>query len=504
MTRALSIMLVGLVFVLAAIVKLPSIADGAPNLEATYHVILTDRALAESPASEHHFLPTISLGKPQDKRLAWGATLPLSSGHYVYASFPIAGFLAPYLYFRVTGQEPGRLPLFQFTILLQAGVVLALMALLVRVLRAVNVPKDRIWPAAAAGALTQILACEAMLSYGPIYWTQQLYQLVLILGLLCLLEIVRRDARGCAVPLAALAVICFVGPWFEWTCLVFSAGILALFAWKGRQAPSYRRPALLIAGATALGIVLMIAHYAVFAGFNDTLRALARQGVTRSALAANPLKLAMGYGTSYGLLLPIGFAAAVLVWQRRARLPEPFIRIFLPILFLAAFPLLENLVVLQHAVRFSYDRLKFILPLAILIAYAMTLMGRRIWIAWALLAIAFAQNVWSYQHLLDARSGWAAVDVHNRRFAAAVGARTDLSCATIAMAGPARAYINLLFDRGIREQTHFADFRRVAEGTGGAGCGFVHLTAVRFGPDLPRFTQARIWRDGRWSEVVAR
>ncbi|RVT89318.1 hypothetical protein [Sphingomonas crocodyli] len=504
MTRIVSIALVAVIFILATVAKLPSIDEGAPNLEATYHVLLTDRALAESPASEHHFLPTITLGKPQDKYLRWGGTLPIASGHYIYTSFPIAGFLAPHAYFQLTGQSPSRWALFQFTILLHAAVVIALLVLLVHLLRAVDVPEDRIWPAAAAGALLQILACEAMLSYGPIYWTQQLYQLVLILGLICLLEIVQREARGCAVPLGVLAGLCCVGAWFEWTNAVFSAGIVVFFAWKAHRAPSYRRPALFIAVAAALGITLMIAHYVAYTGLFDTLRALAKQGVTRSVVRANPLRLVSGYATSYGLLLPIGAAAAMFVWRRRHSLPEPALRVGVPILFLAAFPLLENLVVIQHAIRFSYDRLKFILPLAILLAYVMTLLGRRIWIAWALLAVAFAQNVWTYQRLLDAQRGWAAVDAANRRFANAVGARAELPCAMIAMAGPVRAYTNLLFDRGISEQTDFAAFRPVAERTPGGGCGFVHLSAVRFGPDLPRFTRAYIWRDGRWSEVVAR
>lgn len=44
----------------------------APNMEASYHVILTMSALKESPIVNHWFLPTVSLGGTLDKNIPWG------------------------------------------------------------------------------------------------------------------------------------------------------------------------------------------------------------------------------------------------------------------------------------------------------------------------------------------------------------------------------------------------------------------------------------------------
>ena len=39
------------------------------NIDASYHVLLTVRALNETPASIHHFLPTVTLGRELDRFL---------------------------------------------------------------------------------------------------------------------------------------------------------------------------------------------------------------------------------------------------------------------------------------------------------------------------------------------------------------------------------------------------------------------------------------------------
>ena len=66
---------------------------GASNLEASYHVLLTMKALKASPAESHWFLPIVSLGNKLDKNISWGATVPTRKGDYIYTSFTPPGFL---------------------------------------------------------------------------------------------------------------------------------------------------------------------------------------------------------------------------------------------------------------------------------------------------------------------------------------------------------------------------------------------------------------------------
>ena len=85
--------------------RLPTWRDGtgAENLEASYHVVLTMEALDRTPVREHLLLPTVSLGQPQDKYVAWGAAVPNGAGDQIYTSFFPAGFLLPYAALKLAG-----------------------------------------------------------------------------------------------------------------------------------------------------------------------------------------------------------------------------------------------------------------------------------------------------------------------------------------------------------------------------------------------------------------
>jgi hypothetical protein len=66
---------------------------GAPGVEATYHVLWTARALTESDASAHLYLPTVTLNPDPENSISWGATVPTPGGAFIYTSFPPLGLL---------------------------------------------------------------------------------------------------------------------------------------------------------------------------------------------------------------------------------------------------------------------------------------------------------------------------------------------------------------------------------------------------------------------------
>ena len=57
------------------------------NSDATWHVLCTIEAYNETPASEHLFLPLVSLGTEQNKYIPWGACVQGKDGNYYYTSF---------------------------------------------------------------------------------------------------------------------------------------------------------------------------------------------------------------------------------------------------------------------------------------------------------------------------------------------------------------------------------------------------------------------------------
>ncbi|MCE9605548.1 MAG: hypothetical protein K8U03_11705 [Planctomycetia bacterium] len=93
---------------------------GTPNLEATYHALLTITALEENPAENHLFLPSVSLGNDLDKHISWGLTAPTKTGDYIYTSYTPPGFVAPYVVFHVLNLDVSRANLARFNFVLGA------------------------------------------------------------------------------------------------------------------------------------------------------------------------------------------------------------------------------------------------------------------------------------------------------------------------------------------------------------------------------------------------
>lgn len=71
------------------------------NFDATYHTLLTIKAYNATSISRHHFLPIVSLGNKNDKYITWRATIPDKYGNYYYISFPLGGFIIPWIFFKL-------------------------------------------------------------------------------------------------------------------------------------------------------------------------------------------------------------------------------------------------------------------------------------------------------------------------------------------------------------------------------------------------------------------
>ncbi|QJP16547.1 hypothetical protein G3545_24670 [Starkeya sp. ORNL1] len=478
---------------------------GAQNLEATYHALLTVTALGESPPSHHWLLPTVSLGRPGDKGIPWGGTIPTATGDYVYTSFQPAGFLAPYLTFKLLGIAPSveNLALFSASVGLVSS--LLLFALLYRLL--VYAGRDP-WlaaTAAAAGCIIGLFSREALQSFGVIYWVHELYQPVLIVSLYACFRYLKAEPAGtCGAWFVIL--MAFVGPMVEWTAYVFNAGLVLLLWFAVDERTASRRLAIRIVVATMLAGLITVLHFSLAAGLLPTLMAFARRFFNRSAMASgqagNPFA---EYALSYGLFLVViaALLLVLLLWHRTHRPIAKRERVLLLVFALAAIPLAENLLLLQHAMQFSFDRLKFIIPSAFIIAFGFA--AARFWLRAAIalgLVVASMQGYRAYRHDIDARSAWIAADTANRALAGEVARVIDPGCAVLVSSLKVRGYANLLFHRGIHEQLSLTDLPGLIEVS--RGCGGVFLDGEEAFVDLPRYTSATIIRaDGTTTRIEA-
>jgi hypothetical protein len=466
---------------------------GAQNLEASYHALLTVHALGESPPSHHWLLPTVTLGRPGDKAIPWGGTIPTASGDYVYTSFQPAGFLAPYLTFKLLGITPSVEHLALFSAGIGLVSALLLFALLYRLLTYAG--RDP-WPAATAamaGCIIGLFSREALQSFGVIYWVHELYQPVLIVSLYACFRYLAAEPAGTRGAWFVI-LMAFLGPLVEWTAYVFNAGTVLLLWFVVDERAASRRLAIRIVAATALAGLLTVLHFSLAAGVLPTLMAFARRFFNRSAMAsAHAGNSFAEYALSYGLFL-IVIAALLLVlllWHRTHRPIAKRERVLLMVFALAAIPLAENLLLLQHAMQFSFDRLKFIIPAAFIIAFGFA--AARFWLRAVIglgLILASMQGYRAYLGDIDARSSWTATDAANRALVAEVGRAIDPECAVLASPLKVRGYANLLFHRGIHEQLSLADLPGLIEVS--RGCGGIFLDGEEAFVDLPRYTRATI------------
>jgi hypothetical protein len=169
-------------------------------------------------------------------------------------------------------------------------------------------------------------------------------------------------------------------------------------------------------------------------------------------------------------------------------------------LLLSTAPLAENLLMMQHATQFSFDRFKFVVPASILLAIGFaraSARGRTVLAS--VLAVSCVHGVLSYERDLESFSRWRSMDSDNRTLARIVG-DLDGGCSVLSSNIVVRGYANLLFGRGIWEEKTVPETAALIEETGACQGLFIEGTSPF--PDLPRYSRVtRVRRDGS-AEVV--
>lgn len=427
-------------------------ASNSRNADAPYHVLLTSAAYDQTPASVHLYLPVVSLGAFQDKNIPWGGAIADQRGNYYYTSFPPLGFIAPHVFMEGAGLPKTLHSLMAFNLLLHAACT-AMIALLVwRMLQGALEPRRTIITALVA--VTYIMTTESLRSHGIHYWPHSLFQVVW-LGQLLLLHrwLARQSSRATVVGLLLLS---FVAPLVEWSAY-FANAALTLVLLASRTA--HNRPAYGLAfGVAALTAGALAAHLAWFSAVlgPDTLLEIVMSRGQQRSVAAAPLlsslhSLWLNYYDSFGHIVSLACmgALAMLTVLRRRSGPAPR-AIWLLMLFAAAVPAFENIVLISHAIEYTFDRLKVLVPLLILLAWTAASMPKwALSFAAAAWVVAVAGNLPTFRAEVS-RSSFAAEDTHNDRLLRRVRALAK-PCTLVAVEGAVRGWVNLKLGRGVYE-----------------------------------------------------
>jgi hypothetical protein len=373
------------------------------NIDATYHVLLTVRAMNETPIAVHRLLPIVTLGRPLDRDVRFGDAVRAPNGIYYYTSFPPLGFVAPWAFFRVTrlSATPRNLMLFNFGLHYAATLLLALLVAEALAGLAPDLDGDTQRLVVLLGAVTYLFTFEALYSHGIVYWHHSLFQVVWLAQLVALARILR--ATSCAHPprrldVALLCLLSVIGPSVEWTGYFADAATAGVLWWRGRHDAATRKLAPAVLAGGCLAAIAFVAHFASVIGLGPLAAALRARAGARSAAHASLVALGAGYVESFGAMLP--FVVAVIAvytrWGDR-RIPARVVAL----LAAAGLPLVENLVLAEHATTYAFDRLKVLVAIVLIIAVLsvrLTATARqRVLFAW------MAVLAWNAAHLGTSR-----------------------------------------------------------------------------------------------------
>ena len=294
-------------------------------------------------------------------------------GHLVYLSFPPGSFLAAHAASVVLGEplSPGVLQAANLALHLLCALLLYAIAW-----RAFFRGTDRPRLAAAlctAAASAYLIAPGPLHDHAATFWAHHAFQPVLLLALLGL------TLRPTAARAALLGLLAFAGAATEWTGHLLSAGLFAACLLRARAPGTDRRAELLAAGAVVLGEVAadlwLAALYASSVGLGNYLSVLAGRAAGRAAGAE-----AIGFGGYARSLLfycgPHLLLAAACAVPALLRGGRNSGRSGAAVLAVLAFACAENPLLASHAATYSFDQLKVVALVVLLLAWAGSRLGR--------------------------------------------------------------------------------------------------------------------------------
>jgi hypothetical protein len=289
----------------------------------------------------------------------------------------------------------------------------------------------------------------------------------------------------------------------EWTAYVFAGltgvALLAVRAQRRRAAAA----GLVLLVAAAIAAVVLAAHFVLVIGTDSAVEAWSARFLIRSGEDAPLLHLFSGYALPFGG----GIAAALVLLAMAAARPVAAGRPDLvsgALLAFSATALVENVLLLQHATQFTFDRLKFGIPLVLTVGLAIGALGRK-GLAVAGVVVCAGVFVGVSAHRTDSvlHESWPAVDQANRSLLAAVRDEIDLDCATVGTNIKVRGYTNVVLDRGVHELLTLPELTATAARE--RACGTVFIEGELAFMDLPRFLRVAVThRDGSMTALDAR
>ena len=432
------------------------------NADATWHTLLTIDAYDKTAISKHLFLPIISLGNSTDKNISWGNTIPDNEGNYYYTSFSPAGYFLPWLFFKVF-----NLPVAEKSLYIFNTVLFAISAILwIRIITFIYDKNKYVHFLAIISLCVYICAPEILHGMGIVYWHHSIFQVTFLIQLYTYLLAKQNNSKIAKYVFYGMILI---NPYIEWTGYVANVGfalVELIRYWKLDRKKAIKK-VFIIALLTMCSFILFCFHYLLVVNAKDFFIALKDRFMARNITSKASIKdLFKGYLYSFKYLYIL--LAILLIWNfvkakdKKINLKNGFI------IFLCLFPILENFVMKQHAISYSYDRMKLIFPISLLICEIIqniieNTKTKKIALITIFIITILCSSFNIINYINDTTYVWKAdYKEDNKKIAAYINTNYGNSL-LMAKNVAVRGYINLLFEKGIQDLKTYEDSKIIAK-----------------------------------------
>lgn len=340
------------------------------NSDAPWHVLLITQCMDEVPKKVHKMLPIVTLGAEENKGIPWGVCVPDELGNYYYTSFMPLSFIVPYLFFKLPGMTQSIFSLQVLTAMLSLISVILMYQLLLRMFGSCCKRSTILF----FTIIVYLLTPEMLHSNLEVFWGQTLYQPFFILQLILFHQYLHHRGRHQKAVRVALPIVTFIGCSIEWSAFVMSAGLVGiLFACSFQGGGRHHKKMfniddmveafwLMLASVLALGVFIL--HFLSVLDADTLFHSMMERMKTRSVVNvenAGTMDLLTGYNTSFGYVFMILLVMAVCLLARQQSRQELWKQMKGTegmVILAAGITCLENVLMRQHAVEYSYDRMK--------------------------------------------------------------------------------------------------------------------------------------------------
>ena len=289
-----------------------------------------------------------------------------------------------------------------------------------------------------------------------VFWGEILFQPVLLYIIWLMLQKNKNNI--------AIAVLTALGCMIDWSGYLLALAIIIvhLRRWVNEKATKDLKNALFVLGAAIIGGSLVIIHYSIRIPLPEYFDYCVERFLGRSAVASQYnvsfYDLVVGYWNSYGIwIVFVAFALIVNIIQIvDKKKQDNKIKIVIVLLLITCF---ENILMLEHAIEYTYDRLKFAPVITIAVMYLYTVFTDR-WQKKLFVVIIIVTSLYCYCGYIREIHGYVSnnQNYQNNEVLGNYFQKEILSKATdeSLLVGlnaycQVRGYSNLLFDCNIRE-----------------------------------------------------